>query len=115
MKDSKRSRPVSGVSRRRFIKGTAVGVAVAGFPAIVRSANDRKIVIRDPGGPFTPGFAAAYYEPFTKASGITAVGAPEAPRHRRIAPQMISSTDSVQVPCEQLGFRVAVMQSHAVC
>ena len=74
MKDSKRSRPVSGVSRRRFIKGTAVGVAVAGFPAIVRSANDRKIVIRDPGGPFTPGFAAAYYEPFTKASGITAVG-----------------------------------------
>ena len=60
MKDSKRSRPVSGVSRRRFIKGTAVGVAVAGFPAIVRSANDRKIVIRDPGGPFTPGFAAAY-------------------------------------------------------
>ena len=62
------------MSRRRFIKGTAVGVAVAGFPAIVRSANDRKIVIRDPGGPFTPGFAAAYYEPFTKASGITAVG-----------------------------------------
>ena len=70
MKDSKRSRPVSGVSRRRFIKGTAVGVAVAGFPAIVRSADDRKIVIRDPGGPFTPGFAAAYYPDFRNSPTI---------------------------------------------
>jgi putative spermidine/putrescine transport system substrate-binding protein len=62
------------IGRRKFIQGAATGAAVLGFPAIVRSAQDRKIVIRDPGGPFTPGFAAAYYEPFTKASGITAVG-----------------------------------------
>ena len=64
----------SPVSRREFIKSTAAGAAIMGFPAIVRSASERKIVIRDPGGPFTPGFAAAFYEPFTKASGITAVG-----------------------------------------
>jgi len=64
----------SHFNRRGFLKGAAAGAAVMGFPAIVRSAADRKIVIRDPGGPFTPGFSAAYYEPFTKATGITAVG-----------------------------------------
>ena len=62
------------IGRRNFIQGAAAGAAVLGFPAIVRSAMDRKIVIRDPGGPFTPGFAAAFYEPFTKATGITAQG-----------------------------------------
>ena len=33
------------VSRRDFIKTGATGAAVLGFPAIVRSASDRKIVI----------------------------------------------------------------------
>ena len=75
MKQRKTGTPSPDMSRRRFIRNSAVaGAAVAGFPAIVRSASDRKIVIRDPGGPFTPGFNAAFYEPFTKASGITAVG-----------------------------------------
>lgn len=68
----------SSLDRRGFIKGAAAGAVAMGFPAIVRSASDRKIVIRDPGGPFTPGFSAAYYEPFTKATGITAVGVPGA-------------------------------------
>ena len=77
MTERKNSRKDVGkhrVSRRGFMKSTAAGAAVMGFPAIVRSQADRKIVIRDPGGPFTPGFNAAYYEPFTKATGITAVG-----------------------------------------
>ena len=60
--------------RRTFLKGSAAGAAAMTFPAIVRSASDRKIVCRDPGGPFTPGFAAAYYDDFKKVSGITAVG-----------------------------------------
>ena len=64
----------SSDGRRTFLKGTAAGAAAMTFPAIVRSASDRKIVCRDPGGPFTPGFTAAYYEPFTKDTGITAVG-----------------------------------------
>ncbi|MCP5151910.1 MAG: extracellular solute-binding protein [Chromatiales bacterium] len=64
----------TGTSRRTFLKSAAAGSAVLGFPAIVRSASDRKIVMRDPGGPFTPGFAAAYYDSFTKDTGITAVG-----------------------------------------
>jgi putative spermidine/putrescine transport system substrate-binding protein len=62
------------VTRRQFLAASAASAAVAGFPAIVRAASDRKIVIRDPGGPFTPGFAAAFYEPFTKDTGITAMG-----------------------------------------
>ena len=62
------------VGRRDFLKSSAAGAAVLGFPGIVRAASDRKIVIRDPGGPFTPGFGAAYYEPFTKETGITALG-----------------------------------------
>ena len=64
------TRPSDG--RRTFLKGTAAGAAAMTFPAIVRSASDRKIVCRDPGGPFTPGFAAAYYDDFKKVSGITA-------------------------------------------
>ena len=60
--------------RRKILKGAAAGTAIMSFPAIVRSADDRKIVCRDPGGPFTPGFAAAYYDDFKKESGITAVG-----------------------------------------
>ncbi len=62
------------ISRRDLLKGAAAGTAVMGFPAIVRSASDRRIVMRDPGGPFTKGFGTAYYEPFTKATGIEAVG-----------------------------------------
>lgn len=64
----------TNITRRTLLKGAVAGAAVMGFPAIVRSAADRKIVIRDPGGPFTKGFGEAFYEPFTKASGITAVG-----------------------------------------
>ena len=60
--------------RRNLLKGAVVGSSLLSFPALVRSADDRKIVCRDPGGPFTPGFAAAYYDDFKSVSGITAVG-----------------------------------------
>ena len=56
-----------------------------------------------------PAFPVCAIVPSNRAwVGPAAAGAPEAPRHRRMAPRTISSTDSVQVPCEQLGFRVAV-------
>jgi len=66
----------STMSRRTVLKTAVVGAAAAafGFPSIVRSADDLKIVVRDPGGPFTPGFAAAFYKPFKEATGITVVG-----------------------------------------
>ncbi|MDP7497938.1 MAG: ABC transporter substrate-binding protein [SAR324 cluster bacterium] len=73
LKDNKK---VSSTTRRQFLQSSiaVTGIAVIGFPGIVRSASERKIVIRDPGGPFTPGFAKAFYKPFKEATGITAVG-----------------------------------------
>ncbi len=73
-KDSNQKKGGLTLSRRRFLQGTVAGAAVLGFPAIVRSAGERKIVTRDPGGPFTKGFGEAFYEPFKKATGITVVG-----------------------------------------
>ncbi len=62
------------INRRKFLQGAVAGAAVLGFPAIVRSASERKIVCRDPGGPFTPGFTEAFYKPFKEATGIEVVG-----------------------------------------
>ncbi|MDH3742975.1 MAG: ABC transporter substrate-binding protein [Hyphomicrobiales bacterium] len=63
------------LSRRRFLKRTALASAALAAPAIWTSARaERKIVMRDPGGPFTPGFGAAFYEPFEKETGIKVVG-----------------------------------------
>ena len=75
-KEKKIGKLKSKTSRRTVLKTAVAGAAVAafGFPSIVRSAEDLKIVVRDPGGPFTPGFAAAFYEPFKEATGVTVVG-----------------------------------------
>src|SRR5262245_43040349 len=64
------------VSRRSVLKGAAG--AVLSTPLILTSrkssAQGKRIVIRDPGGPFTVAFAEAFYKPFREASGIEAVG-----------------------------------------
>jgi putative spermidine/putrescine transport system substrate-binding protein len=63
------------ITRRQLLAGTAAGAAALGMPAIWSSARaERKIVARDPGGPFTKGFAEAFYEPFKKETGIEVVG-----------------------------------------
>ncbi|PFH28940.1 MULTISPECIES: ABC transporter substrate-binding protein [Burkholderia] len=63
--------------RRHVMKGALAlsGAAVLGAPAIVLGQN-RKIVTRDPGGPFTQAFNEAFYKPFKQATGITVVGLP---------------------------------------
>lgn len=63
--------------RRNVLKATAavVGAVALGAPALIR-AQERKIVTRDPGGPFSKGFSKAFYEPFKKATGITVIGIP---------------------------------------
>jgi putative spermidine/putrescine transport system substrate-binding protein len=64
------------VSRRTILTGAA-GAAL-GAPLVLVSrksaAQGKRIVIRDPGGPFTVAFAEAYYKPFREATGIEAVG-----------------------------------------
>jgi len=65
----------STLTRRGFLGTTAFGAAALAAPFVKPSwAAERKITVRDPGGPFTPGFAAAYYEPFKKETGIEVVG-----------------------------------------
>jgi len=64
------------VSRRAFVKTAAVAASVVGAPFVWRkaSAQAKRIVIRDSGGPFTPAFEQAFYKPFREATGIEAVG-----------------------------------------
>ena len=65
-----------GISRRKVLKGAAAGAVVFGAPMIWRraSAQAKRIVVRDPGGPFFQAFGEAFYKPFREATGIEAVG-----------------------------------------
>jgi putative spermidine/putrescine transport system substrate-binding protein len=64
----------SGGSRREFLGIIAGGLAasattLAGSTASASAATG-KLVVADPGGPFTPAFTAAYGKPFQGATGI---------------------------------------------
>jgi putative spermidine/putrescine transport system substrate-binding protein len=62
------------VTRRAALSGGAAVVISAPVYWKQAYAQDKRIFIRDPGGPYAPGFKEAFYEPFTKATGIEAVG-----------------------------------------
>lgn len=64
------------LDRRTVLKATGAAALSFGAPMIWRkaSAQDRRIVIRDPGGPYEKGFGEAFYKPFAEATGIEAVG-----------------------------------------
>ncbi|ACL59140.1 ABC transporter substrate-binding protein [Methylobacterium nodulans] len=68
--------PITGMTRRGLLGSVAAASAMVSAPAIRSAAAqaNRRIVVRDPGGPYTPGFTAAFYEPFKKATGIEVVG-----------------------------------------
>ena len=78
--------------RRKALKATAAvaGAVVLGAPAIVR-AQERKLVTRDPGGPFSKGFAKAFYDPFKKATGITVIGVPSESEPAGMVKAMVES------------------------
>ena len=59
---------------RRTVLATGAAVILAPVYWKQASAQEKKIFIRDPGGPYAPGFKEAFYDPFTKATGIEAVG-----------------------------------------
>src|SRR5579863_5437837 len=63
------------VSRREFIGATAGAGLLATSPLLAQraGATAQKLVVADPGGPFTPAFTAAYGEPFQKATGVNIV------------------------------------------
>lgn len=58
---------------RRTLLAAAAALAT---PGIIRDAEaqGKRIVVRDPGGPFTPGFTEAFYAPFKAATGVEVVG-----------------------------------------
>lgn len=62
---------------RRSILQAAGGATVAlTAPSYWRklSAQEKRIVIRDPGGPYAEGFTEAFHKPFKAATGIESVG-----------------------------------------
>ncbi|MHB1216929.1 MAG: hypothetical protein ACYC1L_01870 [Alphaproteobacteria bacterium] len=64
-------------SRRRVLTAMGAGAAALAFPTVLTPRKTRaaqRIVIRDPGGPFAKAFEDAFYKPFTKETGIEAVG-----------------------------------------
>ena len=76
MTDTKsRNTRLSDISRRSFLGTTVAATAMFATPFVKPSwANERKITVRDPGGPFTAGFGQAFYEPFKAETGIEVVG-----------------------------------------
>jgi putative spermidine/putrescine transport system substrate-binding protein len=59
-------------ARRRILQG-AGALAVAGAVPLAARAQDRQIVVSDPGGPYTTAYREAFYDPFEKATGIKVV------------------------------------------
>lgn len=63
-------------SRRAIIKaaGAAMGLMIWMKNSEVL-AQEKRLVIRDPGGPYAEGFGTAFYKPFKEATGIEIVAA----------------------------------------
>jgi putative spermidine/putrescine transport system substrate-binding protein len=68
---------LNSTTRRQILTG-GLGILAAPFIWRQASAEDRRIVVRDAGGPFALGFAEAFYKPFQAASGIQIVAVPSA-------------------------------------
>ncbi|KUE85959.1 dehydrogenase [Cupriavidus necator] len=68
--------PEVSTPRRRVLRQLAMaGTASLAFPFINKGAlaADKRIVVRDPGGPYSEAFAEAFYRPFKAATGIEVV------------------------------------------
>lgn len=59
-------------ARRRILQG-AGALAVASAMPLAARAQDKQIVVSDPGGPYTTAYREAFYDPFEKATGIKVV------------------------------------------
>ena len=65
------SKPLNPMRRRELLQA-AGGLALAGA-APLALAQDKKIVVSDPGGPYTAAYRRAFYDPFEKATGIKVI------------------------------------------
>jgi putative spermidine/putrescine transport system substrate-binding protein len=66
--------PAATSSRRTLLRLGALSALAAPFVIRDAEAQGKRIVVRDPGGPFTQGFGEAFYKPFRAATGIEVVG-----------------------------------------
>lgn len=64
------------IGRRRILHLAGGSTLLIAAPAYWRklSAQEKRIVIRDPGGPYAEGFTEAFHKPFKAATGIESVG-----------------------------------------
>lgn len=60
-------------SRRRLLASAAAAAAGATVFPRISLAQNRQIVVADPGGPYAPAYRRAFYDPFERATGIKVV------------------------------------------
>lgn len=58
--------------RRQLLKAGATLALACSLPGVVRAA-DKRIIVSDPGGPYTEAYRKAFYDPFEQATGIKVV------------------------------------------
>ncbi len=63
------------IDRRNLLKiGGGLGVALAAPTILTRTAwANEQLTVADPGGPYSPGYRKAFYDPFEKATGIKVI------------------------------------------
>eukprot|EP01031_Cornospumella_fuschlensis_P001992 gene1992-2480_t len=63
------------IDRRNLLKiGGGLGVALAAPAIFTRHAFAAEaLTVADPGGPYSPGYRKAFYDPFEKATGIKVI------------------------------------------
>jgi putative spermidine/putrescine transport system substrate-binding protein len=73
-RDPDAPRPLAlSFGRREMLVATGAGVATVALSSLARGQSGERIVVADPGGPFGPGFKAAFHDTFQKDTGITSV------------------------------------------
>jgi len=72
---SHRSESSLSMIGRRAAMRTVAGAAALATPAIWRRASGaERLVVADPGGPYSAGFQEAFHKPFAKLTGVEVVG-----------------------------------------
>lgn len=65
----------TGVNRRTALRGFGAAASLLPLPAIWRHAHGaERLVVADPGGPYSEGFREAFHKPFAAMTGVEVVG-----------------------------------------
>ena len=65
---------MKNITRRAFVAQGGMGAVALLSAPYIASAQERTLTVRDPGGPYTEGFAKAFYDPFLRETGIRVTG-----------------------------------------